>query len=74
VIRYDDKAIRTERRLEDKWQHFEKFEKSSLVCINHCIWLVHLSASMNNYLYSEQEVDSGNIRRKNQASTESKFG
>jgi len=57
-----------------KCQHFEKFGISSLVCVNHCICLVQLSASMNNYFYSEEEVDSGNICRKNQASTELKFG
>jgi len=57
-----------------KWQHFEKFGKSSLVCVNHCIWLVQLSASMNNYFHSEEEVDSGNIRQQNQTSTEAKFG
>jgi len=74
VIRFNDKATRTERRLEVKWQHFEKFGTSSLVCVNHCLWLVQLSASINNYFHSEEEVDSGNICRQNQASTESKFG
>ena len=29
---------------------------------------------MNNYFHSEEEVDSGNICRQKQASTESKFG
>jgi len=47
---------------------------SSLVCVNHCIWLVQLSASMDSFFDSEEEVDSRNICRKNQASTESKFG
>jgi len=55
-----------------KWQHFEKCGTCSWVCVNHCIWLVQLSVSMNNYFHSEENVDSGKICRKNQASTESK--
>jgi hypothetical protein len=57
-----------------KWRHFEKFGTCSLVCVNHCILLVQLSASMNNYFHLEEDVDSGNICRKNQGSMESKFG
>ena len=73
-LRFGDKATRNERRLEEKWQHFEKFGTFSLVCVNHCIWLVQLSASMNNYFHSEEEMGSDNICRQNQASMESKFG
>jgi hypothetical protein len=49
-----------------KWQHFEKFGTSSLVCVNHCIWLVQLSALMNKYFHSEEEVDSGNADKTKQ--------
>ena len=64
VIRSDDKATRTERRLEDKMAAFREIWESSLVCVNHCIWLVQLSASTNIYFHSEKEVDSGNMCQK----------
>jgi len=74
VIRFDDKATGTERRLEDKMAAFREILDKFLVCVSHFIWLVQLSASINSYFDSEEEMDSSNICRKNQASTESTFG
>ena len=64
VIRFDDKATRTER--------LEECGTCSWVCVNHCVCLVQLSASVNSYSHSEEDVNSGKIYRKNQESTESK--
>jgi len=55
VIRFDDKATRTEHRLEDKMAAFREIWGKFIG------WLAQLSASMNNYFHSEEEVDSGNI-------------
>jgi len=68
VIRFDDKATRTERRLEDKMAAFREIWGKFIG------WLVQLSASMNSYFHSEEEVDSSNICRQSQTNTESKFG
>ena len=73
VIRFDDKATRTERRLEDTMAAFREILGKCIV-LYQSLYLVGSSASMNNYIQSEEEVDSGNICRKNQVRTVSTFG
>ena len=72
VIRFDDKA--TERLLGDKMAAFrEIWDKFIGLCKS--LYLVGSAVCItNNYFHSEEEVDSGNICRQNQASMESKFG
>ena len=74
VIRFDEKATRTERRLEDKMVAFrEIWEKFIGLCkplylVGSAVWIDE------QLLHSEEDADSGNICRKKQASMESKFG
>ena len=73
MIRFDEKATRNERRLEDKMAAFrEIWDKFIGLCKS--LYLVASAVLMNNYFHSEEDMDSGNICRKNQASMESKFG
>jgi len=73
MIRFDDKATRTERRLEDKMAAFLKIW-DMFIGLCKSLYLVASAVLMNNYFHSEEDMDSGNICRKNQASMESKFG
>jgi hypothetical protein len=61
VMRFDDKSTRTDRRLEDKMAAFREMWDMFIGLCKSFIWLVRLSASMNIYFHSEEDVDSGNI-------------
>jgi len=65
VIRFGDKGTRTERRLVDKMAEFrEIWDKFIGLCQS--LYLVGSAVCMiNSYFHLEEEVDSGNICRKN---------
>jgi len=74
VIRVDEKATRTERRLEDKMVAYrEIWDKFVGLCKP--LYLVGSAVCIDEQLlHSEEDADSGNICQKKQASMESKFG
>jgi hypothetical protein len=74
MIRFDNKTTRTGCRLEDNMAAFREI-CDMFVGLCKSLYLVGSAVCIDEYyLHSEEDVDSGNICRKNQASTESKFG
>jgi hypothetical protein len=67
VIRSGNKATRTDFRLEDKIAAFREIWDKFIGLCQSLYLVVQLSASMNNYFHSEEEVDSGNTCRKTQS-------
>ena len=74
IMRFDDKATRADRLLNDKLAAFREIWDIFLKHVIQCTWEVLRSALMNSYFHSKEEVLFSSSCLKNQASMESKFG